>query len=215
MPGAVSAGGNGPAMRRFHGRRAARNPARIRTRFPARPKGLPAHSATRRASPSNSVWRAEYGRHFCHLRSDGTPNPEKERAGIRDDDHRRGARLGFAWNAHERRSASREGEPPLLRERTTSDFSCYRAGRGPVVAGNGLRSTSRAPREMQRPAGGHFAHAGAPGPYRSQTPRENLGRRLRQMKLERASCRRAPRVMRAKIENCEPEHQPPGATGAL
>ena len=178
--------GGSPGDAAHHGA-GARDPARIRTRFPPEPNGY-LHIGHAKSICLNFGLARDYGG-VCHMRFDDT-NPEKEEQeyvdAILDAVHW----LGFDWQAH--------GRSHLFHASDYFDFM-YRAAEYLVEAGHAYVDEQNA--EDVRTHRGDFGHAGQDSPYRSRTPLDNLVR-LREMRAGLHAD--GAMVLRAKIDMASP-----------
>jgi len=178
------AGSPGDAAHHANG---ARDPARIRTRFPPEPNGY-LHVGHAKSICLNFGLALDYGG-ACHLRFDDT-NPEKEEQEYVDAIEEAVRWLGFDWNAF--------GSSHLYFASDYFDFM-YRAAEALIEAG--LAYVDEQSADQMRASRGDFATPGTASPFRDRPRAENLAR-LRQMRDGQHAD--GAMVLRAKIDMASP-----------
>ncbi|HMO45851.1 MAG TPA: glutamine--tRNA ligase/YqeY domain fusion protein [Rubrivivax sp.] len=174
----------------------ARDPARIRTRFPPEPNGY-LHVGHAKSIWLNFHLAQDYGG-VCHLRFDDT-NPEKEEQEYVDAIVEMVHWLGYDWRA----SYDDQHGGTMVREHLyyASDYFdfMYRAAEALVMAG--LAYVDEQSAEAMRINRGDFATPGTNSPFRDRTPEQNLAR-LREMRGGKHPD--GAMVLRAKIDMASP-----------
>jgi glutaminyl-tRNA synthetase len=170
-----------------HHQAGARDPAKIRTRFPPEPNGY-LHVGHAKSICLNFGLARDYGG-VCHLRFDDT-NPEKEEVeyveGIKDAVRW----LGYSWDAN--------GTSHLYQASDYFDFM-YRAAEYLIEAGHAYVD-EQTPEEM-RTNRGDFSRPGTDSPFRSRSIDDNL-QRFREMRDGKHAD--GAMVLRAKIDMASP-----------
>src|SRR5688572_6696323 len=162
---------------------AAKDPAKIRTRFPPEPNGY-LHIGHAKSICLNFGLALEYGG-ACHLRFDDT-NPEKEEQEYVDSIIAAVKWLGFDWGPH------------LYYASDYFDFM-YHAAECLIERGDAYVDSLSA--EQMRSLRGSLTEPGKDSPYRSRSPEENLKlfHQMRDGKFKEGE-----HVLRAKIDMASP-----------
>ncbi|MDR2128779.1 MAG: glutamine--tRNA ligase/YqeY domain fusion protein [Burkholderiaceae bacterium] len=163
--------GGSPGDGAHHQQSGARDPARIRTRFPPEPNGH-LHVGHAKSICLNFGLARDYGG-VCHMRFDDT-NPEKEEQQYVDSILEAVRWLGFSWDSH----FGGKTESHLYYASDYFDFM-YRAAEYLITAGHAYVD-EQTPEQM-RANRGDFNTPGTNSPYRNRAPQENLAR-FRQMR---------------------------------
>jgi glutaminyl-tRNA synthetase len=166
---------------------AAKDPARIRTRFPPEPNGY-LHIGHAKSICLNFGLALEYGG-ACHLRFDDT-NPEKEEQEYVDSIIAAVKWLGFSWE--------NEGASHLYYASDYFDFM-YHAAECLIERGHAYVDSLSA--DQMRGLRGSLTEPGKDSPYRSRSPEENL-KLFHQMRD--GKYREGEHVLRAKIDMASP-----------
>ena len=166
---------------------AARDPARIRTRFPPEPNGY-LHIGHAKSICLNFGLAGDYGG-ACHLRFDDT-NPEKEEQEYVDSIIAAVKWLGFSWE--------HGGAPNLYYASDYFDFM-YHAAEHLIEDGDAYVDSLSA--DQMRALRGTLTEPGKDSPYRTRPPEESL-RLFRQMR--EGKFKEGEHVLRAKIDMASP-----------
>jgi glutaminyl-tRNA synthetase len=166
---------------------AAKDPAKIRTRFPPEPNGY-LHIGHAKSICLNFGLALEYGG-ACHLRFDDT-NPETEEQEYVDSIIQAVKWLGFSWES--------AGGTHLYYASDYFDFM-YHAAECLIERGDAYVDSLSA--EQMRSLRGSLTEPGKDSPYRSRSPEENLKlfHQMRDGKFKEGE-----HVLRAKIDMASP-----------